>query len=126
MTSVERARRVRAARELAGYRTPDALAAAMKEAKIRGFSYGTIKAWETETHEQDVLDYKLDKLAEFCGLAPAFFTVDFSRLSPPVAGGQAQAPPGALGQTAQDSQTTPARKPRSETRKVRGRKRAAG
>jgi hypothetical protein len=79
MDAAAQARRLRAMRELGGFRSGPALARAMRDAGyVRGFQPGTIKNWETEDHEQTIPPEKVALVAQVCGLPEEFFYADFN------------------------------------------------
>ncbi|MHB1950191.1 MAG: helix-turn-helix domain-containing protein [Acidiferrobacteraceae bacterium] len=71
--------RVRALREMAGYRNMAALASALKEqGNVRGL--GETKLRLIERGERIAEARELQEVAELCGVPLAWFTADFSRL----------------------------------------------
>lgn len=72
------ARRVKAARALAGYRNTGALAADLGP----GLSDKTLRKIESERDPRQAKPHELEMIARACGLTPAFFSVDFAQLEP--------------------------------------------
>jgi transcriptional regulator with XRE-family HTH domain len=70
--------RIRAARLLAGYTTPKALADHFKAQGVN--KLGSTKLYMAERDEQPLEYRDLEEIAYACGLPVAFFTADFSRL----------------------------------------------
>lgn len=70
--------RIRAARLLAGYTTPKALADYFKKQDVRGI--GATKIYMAERDEQPLEYRDLEEIARACELPVAFFTADLSRL----------------------------------------------
>jgi transcriptional regulator with XRE-family HTH domain len=89
-------RRLKAARTLAGYDSADALAAAIHDqGGPRGYGATTIRRWEVGRDTPPGPD-QLAYIASICGVTPAFFSVDLSRL------GEPQEPADAAGAVHQD------------------------
>jgi transcriptional regulator with XRE-family HTH domain len=77
------ARRLKAARTLAGYDSADALAAEIhRQGGQRGYGATTIRRWEVGRDAPPGPD-QLAYIANVCGVSPAFFSVDLSRLGEP-------------------------------------------
>ena len=73
-------RRIRAARQLAGFSNTKALAAAIARSGLAKRGLGTTSLYDME-RDQATPDFgNLTVIADVCGLPVDFFTVDFSRL----------------------------------------------
>lgn len=118
------ARRVKAARMLAGYSSVKKLAAAINE---KGLSGGTIRKYE-EARRTPIRTSELYAIAEACGLPLEWFYVDLAEAARSMRPEVARLPPltGELGRRVQDVPQDPRDRQQEENQQEAGSRRGTG